>query len=115
MIPDSTNSLGFNVSQIRNPAILAIDGRTITLRGYFHDIPDAPKIFNKILFSQHDFWNRDCLVDQPSNAILELTRTVNYKVYYNRPCTIRGKLTMNWDRPQKGYNQLTEVVCLRCE
>lgn len=114
-MPDSTNILGFGMAPIQNPAILAIDGTTITLKGYFHDIPNAPKVFNKILFSQHDNWNRGCAVGMPINYTLELTRTANYKVYYNRPCIIRGKLTMNWDSPQKGYNQLTEVVCLGCE
>lgn len=112
---DSTNIFGSKMQPIKNPAIVAIDGTMITLKGYFHDIPGAPKIFNKILFSQHDNWNRDCAVDMPINYTLELTRTAKYKVYYNRPCTIRGKLMMNWDIDPKGFNQLTEVVCLGCE
>jgi hypothetical protein len=115
IITDSTDVLFFEITPIKNPAILAIDGTTITLKGYFHNIPNAPKIFNKILFSQHDNWNKDCLVGEPSNYTLELTRTANYKVYYNRPCIIQGKLKMHWDSPQTGFNQLTEVVCLGCE
>lgn len=113
--PDSTNILGLTMQPIKNPAILAIDGTTITLKGYFHDVPGAPKVFNKILFSQHDNWNRDCAVDMPVNYTLELTRTAKYKVYYNRSCTIRGKLKMDWEVSPKGFNQLTEVVCLGCE
>lgn len=114
-IPDTTNALGVRFIPIQNPAILAIDGTTITLKGYFHNIPGAPKIFNKILFSQHDNWNRDCAVDMPTNYTLELTRTAKYKVYYNRPCIIRGKLDMKWGTDQQGFNQLTEVICIRCE
>jgi hypothetical protein len=117
LIPDSTNVLGFKMDAIKNPEILAIDGTTITLKGYFHKVPGAPKIFNKILFSQHDNWNRGCAVGMPLNYTLELTRTAEYKVYYNRPCFIQGKLTMNWDVQQKErqFNQLTEVRCLYCE
>ena len=115
VVADSMNLLGLKVTPIKNPTILAIDGTTITLKGYFHKVPGAPTIFNKILFSQHDSWNWDCLVGQPSNYTLELIRTAKYKVYYNRPCIIQGKLTMYWNENQKGLNQLTEVVCLRCE
>lgn len=117
LTPDSTTFFSFKIEPIKNPAIVAIDGTTITLKGYFHNVPGAPKVFNKILFSQHDNWNRGCAVDMPINYTLELTRTANYKVYYDRPCLIQGKLTMNW-ATQSGkmqFNQLTEVVCLRCD
>lgn len=113
--PDNSNNLFFKLKPLKNDKILAIDGTTITLKGYFHNIPGAPKIYNKILFSQHDNWNRDCAVDMPKNYTLELFRTADYKVYYNRPCIIQGTLKMNWESDSGHYNQLTEVRCLRCE